>query len=95
MFDKEIARLERRVGGLATLKDFPEVLVIIDTHKERLAVREGRNRNCIIVGLTDSNANPDSIDYPIPMNDDSAKGLEIVIGALENAISKGIKNLKK
>lgn len=95
LFDKEIARLERVVGGLATLKEAPEVVVVIDTHKERLAVKEAKASGVTVIGMVDSNANPDMVDYVIPMNDDSAKGLEMVIEALEKAISTGKKDLKK
>ncbi len=91
LFDKEIIKLERVVGGISTLKEAPEVVVVIDTHKERLVVREASSKNVTIVGLVDSNANPDSVNYVIPMNDDSAKGLEIVIAALGKAIENGLK----
>jgi len=94
LFDKEIARLERVVGGIATLKDAPEVIVAIDTHKEKLAVKEANNRKALVVGLVDSNANPDLVDYVVPMNDDSAKALEIVIGAFGKALEVGIKERK-
>lgn len=95
LFDKEISRLERMVGGLATLKDTPELIVVIDTHKERLAVKEAKTSGVKVIGLVDSNANPDVVDYVIPMNDDSTKGLEIVLGAFEKAIEMGKKELKK
>lgn len=95
LFDKEIAKLERVVGGISTLKEAPEVVVVIDTHKERLVVKEASSRGVTIIGLVDSNANPDKIDYVIPMNDDSAKGLEIVIGELGNALEVGLKSNKK
>lgn len=94
LFDKEIARLERVVGGIATLKDAPEVIVAIDTHKEKLAVKEARNRNALVVGLVDSNANPDMVDFVVPMNDDSAKALEIVITAFGKALEVGLKQRK-
>jgi small subunit ribosomal protein S2 len=71
LFDKEIARLERVVGGIATLKDAPEVVIAIDTHKEKIMV-----------------------DYIVPMNDDSAKALEIVISAFGRALEAGIKERK-
>ncbi len=95
LFDKEIAKLERVVGGISTLKEAPEVVVVVDTHKERLVVKEASSRGVTIIGLVDSNANPDKIDYVIPMNDDSAKGLEIVIGELGNALEVGLKSNKK
>lgn len=94
LFDKEIIKLERVVGGISTLKEAPEVVVVIDTHKERLVVREASSKNVTIVGLVDSNANPDSVNFVIPMNDDSAKGLEIVIAALGKAIENGLKTSK-
>lgn len=94
LFDKEIIKLERVVGGISTLKEAPEVVVVIDTHKERLVVREASSKNVTIVGLVDSNANPDKVNFVIPMNDDSAKGLEIVIAALGKAIENGLKTSK-
>jgi small subunit ribosomal protein S2 len=94
LFDKEIARLERVVGGIAMLKDAPEVIVAIDTHKEKLAVKEASSRGAMVIGLVDSNANPDKVDYVVPMNDDSAKALEIVIGAFGKALETGLKQRK-
>jgi|GEM_PF-655667 len=94
LFDKEIARLERVVGGISTLKDTPEVVVVIDTHKERLVAKEAKNRGVTVVGLVDSNANPDMVDFVIPMNDDSAKALEIAISVLGNALELGMKRFK-
>lgn len=94
LFDKEISRLERIVGGISTLKEAPEVVVVIDTHKEKLVVKEASSKGVTVIGLVDSNANPDKVDYIIPMNDDSAKGLEIVIGELGRALEVGLKNLK-
>lgn len=95
MFDKEIARLERNIGGIAALKEAPEVVVVFDTHKEKLAVKEASSRGVTVVGIVDSNANPDFVDYAIPMNDDSAKGLEIVVRVLGQAIETGLKKLKE
>ncbi len=95
LFDKEISKLERVVGGISTLKEAPEVVVVIDTHKEKLVVKEASSRGVTVIGLVDSNANPDKVDYVIPMNDDSAKGLEIVIGELSQALATGLKSNKK
>ena len=86
--------MERVVGGIATLKDAPEVIVSIDTHKEKLAVKEANTRGAMVIGLVDSNANPDMVDYVVPMNDDSAKALEIVIGAFGKALEVGQKQRK-
>ncbi len=95
LFDKEINKLERIVGGIASLREAPEVVVVFDTHKEKLAVKEASSRGVQVVGLVDSNANPDPIDYLIPMNDDSAKGLEILVRVLGQAIENGQKAKKE
>jgi small subunit ribosomal protein S2 len=94
LFEREILRLESFVGGLSYLNSFPEFLVVVDVHKERAAVREAKLRGVKIVGIVDSNSSPDNIDYVIPMNDDSAKGLEMVMKALFEAIELG-KQVKK
>lgn len=94
LFEREILRLERFVGGLSKLTSFPEFLVVVDVHKERAAVREAKLRGVKIVGIVDSNSSPDNIDYVIPMNDDSAKGLEMVMKALFEAVELG-KQVKK
>ena len=95
MFDKEIARLERNIGGIAALKEAPEVVVVFDTHKEKLVVKEASSRGVTVIGIVDSNANPDFVNYPIPMNDDSAKGLEIVVRVLGQAIETGLKKTQE
>ena len=89
LFDREIAKLEKFLGGLANLKTAPEVLVIVDTHKERSAVREARNRGLTIFGVVDTNSNPDGISYVVPMNDDATKAIEIVVRQFGKAIEAG------
>lgn len=89
LFDREIARLEKFLGGLVGLTAAPEVLIIVDTHKERSAVREARNRGLTVIGVVDTNGNPDVVDYVIPMNDDATKAIEIVVRALGSSIGEG------
>lgn len=89
LFDREIAKLERFLGGLSTLSNVPDVLVVVDTHKERSAVREARSRGLTIVGIVDSNADPDKIDYVVPMNDDATKAVELVVRLFGEAIAQG------
>jgi len=91
LFDREIARLEKFLGGLSTLSEPAEVLLVVDTHKERAAVREASRRGATIIGIVDSNSNPDPIDYVIPMNDDSAQAIELMVKALGKAIELGIR----
>ncbi len=89
LFDREISRLEKFLGGLTELGNPPEVLIVVDTHKERSAVREAKNRGLVVFGIVDSNGNPDPIDYVIPMNDDATKAIELVINAFGKAIELG------
>lgn len=89
LFDREIAKLERFFGGVSKLSSSPEVMIVIDVNKEKAAVREAKLKKMILIGVVDSNSNPDGIDYVIPMNDDSAKSLEIVVKSLMQAIESG------
>ena len=89
LFDRDIAKLEKFLGGLADLKTAPEVLVIVDTHKERSAVREAKNKNLTVIGLVDTNSNHDGISYVVPMNDDATKAVEIVVKLFGQAIAAG------
>lgn len=83
---REIETLEKNFAGIATLTKLPEVIFIIDTHKERGAVLEAKKKGIKVVGLVDSNSDPD-IDYPIPMNDDASKAIEYVLDLVKGALS--------
>jgi small subunit ribosomal protein S2 len=95
LIDREIARMERFLSGLANLEKLPEILFIVDTHKEVGAVKEALKAKIETVGIVDSNADPDLIDYPIPMNDDASKALEYVLELVGKAITAGKKKIKK
>ncbi len=94
LIDREIDRLERFFGGLTGLNEKPELLVIVDVKKEKAAVREAKREGVPVIGLVDSNADPE-IDYPIPMNDDSAGAVEYVLTLMEEAIVNGQKKGNK
>jgi len=95
LIDREIAKLRRLFGGLAELTAAPEVLVITDAKKERTAVREATRKGLIVVGIVDSNIDPDLITYPIPMNDDSVSAMGLVVRDLVKAIEAGMVKRKK
>lgn len=86
LIDREIARLERYFGGISKLEKVPDILVVIDTHKEDSAIREANSKGVKIVGIVDSNADPEVIDYPIPMNDDAVKAVDYVLDLMKEAI---------
>ena len=89
LIDREIARLERFFGGIKTLTGVPDVLFVIDTKREAGAVHEANARKVPVVGIVDSNSDPDPIDYPIPMNDDASKALEYILDLVGEAITEG------
>ena len=89
LIDREIARLERFFGGIKTLTGVPDVVVVVDTKRESGAVHEANVRKVPVVGIVDSNSDPDLIDYPIPMNDDASKALEYMLDLIGEAIEEG------
>lgn len=95
LIDREITRLERFFGGITTLTDVPDVLFVIDTKREAGAIYEANAKKVPVIGIVDSNSDPDPIDYPIPMNDDASKALEYVLGLVKDAILEGKKKIKK
>ncbi len=94
LIQREIERLERFFDGISTLKKVPDVLFVVDTHKENSAVREAVRSKVNIVGIVDSNSDPTDINYPIPMNDDASKALIYVLDLVKEAILEGKKNPK-
>ena len=86
LLEREIARLERFFGGLASLTKIPDILFVLDTKKESGAVYEGRKKGVTIVGIVDSNADPEVVDYPIPMNDDASKAINYVLDLVKQAM---------
>lgn len=86
---KEITDLKEKFGGLSTLKEPPSALLIVDIMREKIAVAEGRFAKIPIIAITDSNTNPNLVDYPIPANDDARKSIELIVGLLGEAIIAG------
>jgi len=91
LIDREIARMNRFLSGLSTLEKLPDILFIVDTHKEIGAVKEAIKAKVETVGIVDSNADPNLVDYPIPMNDDASKALEYVLELVKAAVLEGQK----
>ena len=84
-------KLLRSLNGISEMKKSPDLLFIIDTRLEHIAVAEAKNLNIPIIGIVDTNCDPDVIDYPIPGNDDSRRSIDLYC----KLISETIKNSKK
>jgi len=85
----ELEKLEANLGGVADLKRQPDALFVVDLRKEQIAVREARRLGLPIIGLVDTNCDPDEADYVIPGNDDAIRSCSLVIRAIAGAIDAG------
>jgi small subunit ribosomal protein S2 len=91
LLDKERQRLERFFGGIRELKGKPDALFIIDPGREKVAVLESSRNNIPMIGLIDSNTNPEQIDIPIPANDDAVKSIQFIVKAVVDGYVAGKK----
>lgn len=94
-WEKNRVKLEGFYGGIAEMQKPPDVLFIIDTHQEHVAAGESLKANIPTVGITDTNADPTIITYPIPANDDAVGSLKLIIAHIFDAWVEGKKNIVK
>ncbi len=85
----ELAKLETNLGGVAEMQRLPDAIVVVDLKKEMIAVREANRLGIPIIGLVDTNCDPDEATYVIPGNDDAIRSCTLVLGALADAILEG------
>lgn len=91
LLDREIQRLERFFGGIAEMKQTPDLLFVIDTKREAGAVREANAVKVKTIGVVDTNCDPTDVTYPIPMNDDASKAVSYLLDLVKDAILEGKK----
>lgn len=89
LMERQLKKLESIYGGIEGLTERPQALFILDTHREEGAVREAERVGVPIVGVVDTNANPDPIDFPIPANDDAVKSIELITAYITDAVLEG------
>ncbi len=94
-WQKELAKLQYYYSGVVNMKAMPSALFVVDTHMEYLAVREANRMNIPVVGIVDTNADPDPIQYVIPANDDAVGSLKLLIGSIVDAWIEGKTNKDK
>ncbi len=85
----EREKLEKNLGGIREMKKLPGALFVVDPRKERIAVTEARILGIPIVGIVDTNCDPDEIDYVIPGNDDAIRAVKLIAGKLADAVLEG------
>ena len=76
---REKAKLQRNISGIRDMGGPPDIMVVVDSHKEAIAVAEGNRLGIKIVAMTDSNADPDQVTYPIASNDDAVRSIRIIL----------------
>lgn len=82
MFERERDKLLRNLGGIRDMDGLPAAIFVVDPHREKIAIKEARRLKIPIVGLCDTNCDPDSVDYPIPGNDDAIRAIRLFAAAI-------------
>ena len=87
---RERDKLERALGGIKEMGGLPDIMVVVDTNKEAIAVQEANNLGIPVVGIIDSNSSPEGIDFPIPGNDDSLRSITLYCDLFAGSVLSGI-----
>lgn len=90
LFDREIAKLHKFLGGLRKLKKIPEAVFIVDVKKEHAVVKEAKLMGVKVIGILDTNADDDGIDFVIPANDDAVSSIKYIVSKVSQAIADGM-----
>ena len=89
LLKKEMEKLEKNLGGIKEMKEIPGVMFVVDPKKERIAILEARKLGIPVVGLIDTNCNPEDVDYAIPGNDDAIRAVKLITDVMASAIIEG------
>ncbi|HIX74119.1 MAG TPA: 30S ribosomal protein S2 [Candidatus Parabacteroides intestinipullorum] len=91
---RQRAKLEKTLGSIADLTRLPSALFVVDVMKEHIAVREANRLGIPVFGMVDTNSDPNNVDYVIPANDDATKSVEVILGAICEAMNEGLQERK-
>lgn len=89
MRTREMQKLELSIGGIKDMGGLPDALFVIDVDHERIAIQEANKLGIPVIGVVDTNSNPDGIDYVIPGNDDAIRAIQIYAGSIADAVLEG------
>ena len=87
--DRERQKLERSLGGIKNMPGVPDIMFVVDTNKEELAVQEAKKLGIPVIAILDSNSDPDNIDYPIPGNDDASRAVSLYCDLISKSVLEG------
>ena len=89
LLKKEMEKLERNLGGIKDMEEIPGVIFLVDPKKEHIAVLEAKKLGIPVIGLVDTNCNPEEVDYAIPGNDDAIRAVKLITDVMANAVIEG------
>ena len=89
LLKKEMEKLERNLGGIKEMEEIPGVIFLVDPKKEHIAILEAKKLGIPVIGLVDTNCNPEEVDYPIPGNDDAIRAVKLIADVMANAVIEG------
>ena len=90
MLTREMAKLDRTLGGIRDMAKVPSAVWVVDTNKEHIAVGEARKLNIPVIAILDTNCDPDVVDYPIPGNDDAIRSAALLTKVVASAVAEGL-----
>ena len=86
LLKKEMEKLQANLGGIKKMKNMPGVMFVVDPHNEDIAIKEAKKLGIKIVAITDTNCDPDEVDYVIPGNDDAIRAIKLIASVIANAV---------
>src|SRR5699024_5877054 len=89
MREREMAKLERSIGGIKDMGGLPDAMFVVDVDHEDIAIKEARKLGIPVIAVVDTNSDPDNIDYVIPGNDDAIRAIQLYVRAIADAIIEG------
>lgn len=89
LLKKEMEKLEKNLGGIKEMEEIPGVIFLVDPKKEHIAILEAKKLGIPVIGLIDTNCNPEEVDYAIPGNDDAIRAVKLITDVMANAIIEG------
>jgi small subunit ribosomal protein S2 len=87
--NRELTKIRRNLEGIRDMNKVPDAMVVVDPHREHIAVKEAQRMGVTVVSLIDTDSDPDTVDLPIPGNDDSIRSIELILAKLADSVQEG------
>ena len=85
---KEMEKLQKNLGGIKEMKEIPDMIFVVDPKKERICIQEAHSLGIKLVGIADTNCDPEELDYVIPGNDDAIRAVKLIVSKWQMQLSK-------